>query len=102
MEEWKWKLNLVYILIKIMSFPKLATFILFYFILFYFILLFNFILFYYFCLFRAAPEAYGGSQAKGWNPSYNCWPIPQPQQRQIRAESVTYATAHGNARSLTH
>ena len=29
-------------------------------------------------------------------------PMPQPQQCQIRAESVTYTTAHGNARSLTH
>ena len=31
-----------------------------------------------------------------------CWPTPQPQQCQIRAASVTYATAHGNVRSLTH
>ena len=29
-------------------------------------------------------------------------PQPQPQPRQIRAESSTYITAHGNARSLTH
>ena len=28
--------------------------------------------------------------------------MPQPQQRRIQAESVTYNTAHGNARSLTH
>ena len=28
--------------------------------------------------------------------------MPQPQQRRIRATSVTYTTAHGNARSLTH
>ena len=35
------------------------NFILFYFILFYFIL------FFVFCLFRAAPVAYGGSQARG-------------------------------------
>ena len=27
---------------------------------------------------------------------------PEPQQRQIRAVSVTYTTAHGNAGSLTH
>ena len=25
--------------------------------------------------------------------------MPQPQQRQIQAKSVTYATAHGNTRS---
>ena len=30
------------------------------------------------------------------------WPAPQPQQHQIRAESVTYITAHGNTGSLTH
>ena len=28
--------------------------------------------------------------------------MPQPQQRQIRATSATYNTAHGNTRSLTH
>ena len=30
------------------------------------------------------------------------WPTPQPQQHQIRAASVTYTTAHGNAVSLIH
>ena len=49
------------------------------------------------CLFRAAPLAHGGSQTKGSN-----WPMPQPQQRQIQAASVTYTTAHCNARWLTH
>ena len=48
-----------------------------------------------FSLFRAAPEAYGGSQAR-------CRIWPEPQQHEIRAESVTYTTAHGNAGSLTH
>ena len=28
--------------------------------------------------------------------------MPQPQQRRIWASSVTYTTAHGNTRSLTH
>ena len=28
--------------------------------------------------------------------------MPEPQQRQILDESVTYTTAHSNARSLTH
>ena len=32
--------------------------------------------------------------------SHSCQ--PQPQQRQIRAMSVTYTAAHGNAGSLTH
>ena len=31
-----------------------------------------------------------------------CYPIPQPQQHQIWATSVTYTTAHGNAGSSTH
>ena len=38
----------------------------------------------------------------GSNWSYSCWPMPQPQQCGIWARSVTYATAHGNARSLAH
>ena len=47
-----------------------------------------------------APMAYGGSQDRGSNQS--CWPMPEPQQCQIRATSATYTTAYGNARSLTH
>ena len=39
---------------------------------------------------------------QGSNQSYSCRPMPQPQQHQIRAVSVTYTTAHGSARSLTH
>ena len=30
------------------------------------------------------------------------WPTAQPQQHQIQGASVTYTTAHSNARSLTH
>ena len=41
----------------------------------------------------ATPAAHGGSQAR---------PMPEPQQRRIRASSATYTTAHGNAGSLTH
>ena len=33
---------------------------------------------------------------------HSCGPTPQPQQRRIWASSVTYTTAHSNARSLTH
>ena len=51
-------------------------------------------------LFRAAPTAYGGSQARG--PVKATDATPQPQQYQIQAMSLTYTTAHGNARSLTH
>ena len=52
--------------------------------------------------FRAAPEAYGSSQIRGSNQSCSCWPMPWPQQPQIQDTSVTYTTAHRNARSLTH
>ena len=38
----------------------------------------------------------------GSNWCYSCQPIPQPQQHRVRATSVTYTTAHCNARSLTH
>ena len=38
----------------------------------------------------------------GSNQSCSYWPVPQPQQHRIEAESVTYTTAHVNARSLTH
>ena len=34
-----------------------------------------------FCLFRAAPGAYGGSQARGSNRSYSYQPTPQPLNR---------------------
>ena len=49
-----------------------------------------------FFLFRAAPTAYGRSQARGRLPT------PQSQQHQIQATSTTYTTACGNAGSLTH
>ena len=38
----------------------------------------------------------------GSNWSYSCQPMPQPQQCQIQALSVTYTIAHINAGSLTH
>ena len=47
--------------------------------------------------FRAAPEAYGGSQARGRIGAT----AAIAQQRQIQAVSATYTTALGNARSLT-
>ena len=39
---------------------------------------------------------------QGSNQSCSCRPTPKPQQHQIWAASVTYTTAQGNARSLTH
>ena len=55
-----------------------------------------------FFLFRAASVAYGSSWARCPNWICSCWPTPQPQQHQIWATSVIYATAWGNAESLTH
>ena len=42
------------------------------------------------------------SPGYGLNRSYNCWPMPQPQQLGVWATSVTYNVSHGNARFLTH
>ena len=53
--------------------------------------LFHFVL--SFCLFRAAPKAYGGSQDRGRIGAQQC---------QIWAASVTYTTAHSNVGSFTH
>ena len=53
-------------------------------------------------LFRAAPMAYGNSQARGLNRSYSRWPMPQPEQCRILATSVTYTTAPSNSGSLAH
>ena len=58
--------------------------------------------FFFFLFFRATPTAYGsfwargviGAAAVGLHHSYS--------KGGIQAESVTYATAHSNARSLTH
>ena len=57
---------------------------------------------FFFCLFRAAPEAYGDSQARGSHWSYSCQPTPRPQPLGIRVTSAIYTTVHGNARSSTH
>ena len=40
----------------------------------------------------------------GWGSHRSCsrWPMPEPQQRGIRATSATYTTAHSNTRSLTY
>ena len=66
---------------------------------------FFFFFFFLFLLFRAAPVAYGGSQARGWNQSCSCPPTSQPQQHRIPVTSVTYTTAvtyTGNTGSLTY
>ena len=64
-----------------------------------------FLLFFLFCFFfffsRAAPMAYGGSQARGWIGAV-AMGLHHSQQHGIQAASLTYATAHGNAGSLIH
>ena len=52
-----------------------------------------------FCLFRAGPMAYGGSQARGLIGAVAAG-LRQSQQQGIRAASDLH-TAHSNARSLT-
>ena len=64
---------------------------------------FLFFFFFFFCLFafsRAAPAAYGGSQARGRIRSCSHLPIPQPQQCWIQAASATYITASQQRRIL--
>ena len=58
--------------------------------------LFIYLILFIFLLFRAVPTAYGGSQARGSNRSCSCQPTPEPQQRGIRAASVTHTTTHAN------
>ena len=48
-------------------------------------------------LFRAAPAAYGSPQVRG-----RIGGTPQPEQHGTWTASVTYITAHGIARFLTH
>ena len=52
----------------------------------------------FYFLFLGHTSAYGGSQARGGIGATSS----QPQQHWIRAKSVTYTTALGNAGSLTH
>ena len=62
----------------------------------------SFFFFFSFCLFRAAPTAYGGSQARGQIGAVGTGLGHGHSKRQTQAMSSTYTTAHSNARSLTH
>ena len=53
----------------------------------------------FYFLFRAASVAYGRSQTHGRIRAAAIGLMPQPQQHQIQAESVTCATACSNAAS---
>ena len=55
----------------------------------------------FFCLFRAAPVAYGSPQPKGQTGATTT-SLRHSQHCQIRAESMINTTARGNAGSLTH
>ena len=57
--------------------------------------------FFFFLLFRATPTAYGCSQSSSLI-GVTAAGLHHRQQLQIRAASVTYTIAHGNAGSLTH
>ena len=54
------------------------------------------------CVFRAAPAAHGGSQARGLIWAVAASLRQSPQQLQIWATSVTYTTAPSNFGSLTN
>ena len=58
--------------------------------------------FFFFCLFRATPVAYGGSQARGQIGATAASPHHSHSKGQIQATSSNYTTTHGNAGSLTH
>ena len=61
-----------------------------------------FLFFGYFLPFRATPMAHGGYQARGQIGAAAAGLHHSPQQCRIWAISVTYTTAQGNARPLTH
>ena len=57
---------------------------------------------FFFLAFQGRPRGTWQFPGQGSNQNYSCQPTPRPQQHGIRAASVTYTAAHGNARSLTH
>ena len=62
----------------------------------------NLMMVFQFLLFRAAPEAHGGSQARGQIGATAAGLCHSHSNGRIQAMSVTYTTAHGNTGSLTH
>ena len=62
-----------------------------------------FFFFLFVCLFfRAAPAAYGGSQARGQIGVIAAGLHHSHSNARIQATSATYTTDNGNTRSLTH
>ena len=64
-------------------------------------LIFNFLFFFFLVFSRAAPTAYGGSQARGLIRALAAG-LHHSHSNAWSELCVTYITAHGNARSLTH
>ena len=58
--------------------------------------------FFFFCLFRAAPAAYGGSQTRGPVGAVAASTHHSHSQHGIGAASANYTTAHNNTGSSTH
>ena len=87
--------------ISIMVIPKYFTFGVWFLFYFLFLFLFIYLFIYIFCFFRAAPAAYGGSQAGGLSelqlPAYTT-AITMPDPSHI----CNLHHSHGNAGSLTH
>ena len=61
-----------------------------------------FFFFFFFFAFQGHTRSIWKFPDQGSNPSYSCWPTPQPQQCVIQAKFATYNTAPRNAGSLTH
>ena len=61
-----------------------------------------FIYFLSFCHFLGGSLSIWRFPGQGSNPSCSHRPMPESQQRGIRAACATYTTAQGNTRSLTH
>ena len=57
--------------------------------------------FFFFLLFRAAPTAYGSSQARSWIRAVAAGLYHSHSNRGIQAASAAHATAHGNTGSPT-
>ena len=65
----------------------------------------RFVFFFFFCLFRAAPVAYGASQARGLIGAIAAGlhhKHSNARSKPIWAESVNYTATHSNTRSLAH
>ena len=67
-----------------------------------FLLFVVFIYLFIFCIFRAAPVAYGGSQARGLIQAVATSLHHSHSNAGSRAASATYTAAHGNTGSLIH